>query len=159
LDIQFLTIKVGYITVIRRNILENRREFLKSSVLTTTTTAAVGSVMLSSNSLAGSNFKMPAGIVYTKENPGKWAKKVGGHIPQVTVKGNKIKVETNHGMSKKHYIVRHTIVTPTGEVLAEKTFSPDDEAISEFEIKTDQKQLIATSFCNKHDMWAEIFNV
>ena len=60
-----------------------------------------------------------------------WAKKVGGHAPKVTVNGNKIKVETDHGMSSKHYIVRHTIVTLKGEVLAEKTFSPDDEAISE----------------------------
>jgi len=136
--------------------LENRREFLKSSVLTT---AAVGSVLLSSNSLAQSNVTLPAGIVYTKENPGKWAKKVSGHVPKVTVNGNKIKVETNHGMSKKHYIVRHTIVASTGEVLAEKTFSPDDEALSEFIINSNHKELFATSFCNKHDMWVEAFSV
>ncbi len=138
--------------------MENRREFLKASIVAA---AGASSIVLSSNTLANNPaFNMPAGIVYTKENPGKWAKKVGGHAPKVTVNGNKIKVETNHGMSSKHYIVRHTIVTPTGEVLAEKTFSPDDEnAISEFEIKTAQKQLIATSFCNKHDMWAELFSV
>jgi superoxide reductase len=137
--------------------LGKRREFLKSSVLAT---VATGSAILSVNSFANSAINLPAGIVYTRANPGKWSKKIGGHAPQVTVNGSKIRIETNHGMSKKHYIVRHTIVTPTGEVLAEKTFSPEDEAaISEFEIKTDQKQLIATSFCNKHDMWAEVFSV
>ncbi len=138
--------------------MENRRKFLKTSLVAV---AGASSIVLSSKSLANkSAFNMPAGIVYTKETPGKWAKKVGGHVPKVTVNGNKIKVETNHGMSSKHYIVRHTIVTPTGEVLAEKTFSPDGEAaISEFEIKTNEKQLIATSFCNKHDMWAELFTL
>ncbi|MCU7837158.1 MAG: class II SORL domain-containing protein [gamma proteobacterium symbiont of Taylorina sp.] len=137
--------------------MENRREFLKAGVIAA---AGVGSVVLSSNSFSSGSFNMPAGIVYTKENPGKWAKKVGGHAPKVSVNGNKITVETNHGMSSKHYIVRHTIVSMRGEVLAEKTFSPDDEkAISEFEINTSHKQLIATSFCNKHDMWAELFTV
>jgi len=138
--------------------MENRRNFLKASIAVA---AGTSTALLSTKILANSPaFNMPAGIVYTKENPGKWAKKVGGHAPKVSVNGNKITVETNHGMSSKHYIVRHTIVTLKGEVLAEKTFSPDDEtALSEFEIKTDEKQLIATSFCNKHDMWAELFSV
>ncbi len=138
--------------------MENRRNFLKASIAVA---AGASGVILSTQSLANSPaFNMPAGIVYTKENPGKWAKKIGGHAPKVTVNGNKITVETDHGMSSKHYIVRHTIVTQKGEVLAEKTFSSDDEeAISVFEIKTDEKQLIATSFCNKHDMWAELFTV
>ncbi|MFK5895231.1 MAG: desulfoferrodoxin family protein [Pseudomonadota bacterium] len=137
--------------------MDNRREFLKSGVMAA---AGAASVVLSSNSLASSSFNLPTGIIYTKQNPGKWAKKVGGHAPKVTVNGNKVTVETKHGMSTKHYIVRHTIVSPTGEVLAAKTFTPNDEkAISEFEIKGNHTQLIATSFCNKHDMWAEVFNV
>jgi len=28
---------------------------------------------------------LPAGIIYTRENPGKWAKKVGSHAPKVNV--------------------------------------------------------------------------
>jgi superoxide reductase len=137
--------------------MDNRREFLKSGIVAA---AGAATVVFSSNSLANGSVNMPAGIVYTKENPGKWSKKVASHSPQITVKGNKVTVKTNHGMSKKHYIVRHTVVTPTGEVLAEKTFTPDDEAaVSEFEIKTSHKELIATSFCNKHDMWAKVFSV
>lgn len=96
-----------------------------------------------------------AGIIYTKENPGKWAKKVGSHLPSINVDGNKVTIKTNHGMSKKHFVVRHTLVSEQGEVLGEKTFTPEDEdAISSFELAADYKgKLYATSFCNKHDFW------
>ena len=104
--------------------------------------------------------ELPPGIIFTKENPGKWAGKVGGHAPIITVSGNTVTVKTDHGMSSKHYIVRHTIVTPAGEIIAAKTFSPNDlEAVSIFEIDIKNTMLYATSFCNKHDMWVETFNV
>lgn len=135
--------------------MDNRRDFLKAGIITT---AGVGTAVLSTNSISDNNFNMPPGIIYTKENPGKWIKKVEEHTPKITVNGNKVTIITPHRMSRIHYIVRHTIVTQSGKVLAKKTFSSDeDEAISEFKIITTDKQLIATSFCNKHDMWAELF--
>lgn len=131
----------------------NRRDFLKAS-LAATAGVSVANVGIVSASTA----TLPPGLIYTGENPGKWDKKVKSHLPVVKVEGNKVTVETKHGMTEKHYIVRHTLVSKDGEVLAEKTFSPDDEAaLSVFELPSGKTALYATSFCNKHDMWvAEI---
>ncbi|MCW8930195.1 MAG: class II SORL domain-containing protein [Gammaproteobacteria bacterium] len=129
-----------------------RRSFLKGAL----STAAVATVATatSSNILASSHVSM-AGVIYTKENPGKWAKKVGGHLPKITIDGQKVTLNTDHGMSTKHFIVRHTLVSQDGEVLGEKTFTPDDEeAISSYTLPEGYKgKLYATSFCNKHDFW------
>lgn len=133
----------------------SRRTFLKGALSTATaatiTTVAAGTV--AGNAFASSHNTM-AGIVYTKENPGKWAKKVGGHLPGIKIDGQKVTIETDHGMSAKHFIVRHTLVSKDGEVLGEKTFTPDDEAISSYTLPAGYKgKLYATSFCNKHDFW------
>ncbi len=72
----------------------------------------------------------------------------------IKIDGQKVIVETDHGMSAKHFIVRHTLVSKDGEVLGEKTFTPDDEAISSYTLPAGYKgKLYATSFCNKHDFW------
>jgi superoxide reductase len=107
--------------------------------------------------------KLPDNIIYTKERPGVWKGKEGGHVPIVEAKkaGDKIAVtvETQHGMSEEHYIVRHTIVNGLGEVLGAKTFSWKDEPVSEYEIKLPAKdccksqQLLVMSYCNLHDLW------
>lgn len=121
----------------------------------TKTTSPVSTSVSKANTIT-----LPMGIIYSRENPGKWVKKVGGHAPNVTVKANTVSIETKHGMSKKHYIVRHTLVSSSGEILGTNTFSPlDDQAISIFEIPDGHKELYATSFCNKHDMWVEKFSV
>jgi superoxide reductase len=102
----------------------------------------------------------PSGIVYTAENPGQWAKKVGGHVPNVSIQGNKITITTDHVMSERHYIVRHTLVSEDGKVLGAKTFYPSDEAVSTFELpEVPVSKLYATSFCNKHDLWVTEFTV
>ena len=97
---------------------------------------------------------MPAGIVYTAENPGKWSKKVNGHLPQVKVEGKTVTITTDHTMGEAHYIVRHTLVSEDGTVLGEKVFSPaDDDAVSTVELpEGHSSKLYATSFCNKHDL-------
>ncbi len=142
--------------------MSNRRNFLKAGLAVGVTSALSACITTesktASNTASLPNF--PKGIIYTKENPGKWAKKVGGHLPEVKVEANKITVKTNHGMSKMHYIVRHTIVNSEGEVLAENTFFPDDdEPISVFELSVTDETLFATSFCNKHDFWLTPFKV
>lgn len=140
----------------------DRRDFLKVTLAAGATSALTACSMTQKEDMqtATDNTNFPKGIIYTKENPGKWAKKVGGHLPIVKVDGNKVTVTTNHGMSSKHFIVRHTIVTQDGEVIAEKTFSPkDDEPISTFDISVSGQTLYATSFCNKHDFWLTPFNV
>lgn len=142
--------------------MSNRRAFLKSS-LAVAAGMAIGQV----SPVSADSVSFPRGIVYTKQNPGKWSKKAGGHLPNVKVEGNKVTVTTTHGMTDEHYIVRHTIVSRNGEVLGEKTFSPSDAvAKSVFELPNvsskyvwDTATLYATSFCNKHDLWVVEFEV
>jgi len=141
--------------------MSNRRTFLKSS-LAVAAGFAVGHISPVS---AGPACSYPKGIVYTKQNPGKWSQKVAGHMPNVKVEGKKVTVTTTHGMSNEHYIVRHTVVSGNGEVLGEKTFYPSDmQAKSVFELPDtsskyawDTTTLYATSFCNKHDLWVAEF--
>ena len=129
--------------------MSNRRDFLKASLAVAAGVSA-GNISIASADTSS----LPKGVIYTKENPGKWAKKVKSHLPVVTVEGGRVTVETKHGMSEKHFIVRHTIVAADGEVLGEKTFWPsDEEAKSVFELPAGKTALYATSFCNKHDMW------
>lgn len=146
--------------------MSDRRDFLKLSVAV----GGAGTLAACSNfngtqtasSTSPPPAQLPKGIIYSRENPGQWAKKVGGHAPVITIEGRKVTVKTKHGMSKKHFIVRHTIVSLEGEVLGENTFSPDDdEPISVFELpaKHEDEELYATSFCNKHDMWVEKFKI
>ena len=133
--------------------MKNRRDFMKTSLV-----IAAGVFSANIPSAFASKASFAKGVVYTKDSPGKWVKKVNSHLPIVTVDDNKITIETKHGMSEKHYIVRHTLVSGNGEVLGEKTFYPSDEkALSVFNITGDHSSLYATSFCNKHDFWvAEI---
>jgi len=105
--------------------------------------------------------QIPENIIYTKERPGVWKGKDGSHLPVVTsVKEGgvlKVTVETKHGMNAAHYIVRHAIITETGEVLGAKTFSADDKPVSTYEIKLEtlakSPNVFVTSYCNLHDLW------
>jgi superoxide reductase len=126
----------------------NRRDFLKASVAVAAG-AVVGKV---SPVLAGGH--LPKGLIYTAADQGKWAGKAKTHAPMVTSEGGTFKVATNHPMTEPHFIVRHTLVAADGEILGEKTFTPDDaKAVSEFKIAAGKKVRYATSFCNKHDFW------
>jgi superoxide reductase len=152
--------------------MQNRRHFIKtgavvgiiSSVSACTSLfndkASIVKKSSQSEVIIKEPLQYPLGIIYTKQNPGKWANKVGGHLPKVTVEGRKITILTDHGMSTKHYIVRHTVVDVKGNVLATHTFTPDDdEALSIFDITTEETELFATSFCNKHDFWLTSFTL
>lgn len=140
--------------------MSNRRTFLK-----TTIAVAAGLVVNRVSPVLAEPTSLPKGIVYTSENPGKWSKKVKGHIPNVKIDGNKVIITTIHGMTDEHYIVRHTLVSKNGDVLGEKTFNPSDtEAKSVFELPDviskyvwDSTTLYATSFCNQHDLWVTEF--
>ncbi len=140
--------------------MSNRRAFIKSSLA-----VIAGFAVSQISPVSAEPTGLPKGVVYTKKHPGKWSKKIKGHLPNVTVEGNRITVTTTHGMSDEHYIVRHTVVGSNGKVLGEKTFYPSDaEAKSVFELPdTNSKYawetatLYATSFCNKHDLWVTEF--
>ena len=132
--------------------MSSRRRFLKTTLAVT-----AGLVLEGSKVIAGSG-PFPTGVVYTEEDPGMWSEKVKSHAPQVTISGGQITIETKHGMSKDHYIVRHTLVTNDGKVVGFKVFTPEDKPVSSYEV-SGKGQYYATSFCNLHDFWVTQFNV
>lgn len=136
--------------------MSSRRNFLKTTLVVASGVAVARAVP----TLAGAP-ALPAGLIYTREDPGMWARKVGGHAPRVSREGGRIEIFTKHSMSEKHYIVRHTLVSESGEVLGSKTFYPgDDEARSSHPLPSGTRgRLYATSFCNKHDFWVAAFDV
>ena len=127
----------------------DRREFLKGSLV------AASLVVLGKTATSQASTPPYAGIIYSDKSPGKWGRKVGSHLPSITVADGKVTIETKHPMSEEHYIVRHTVVLEDGTVIGEKTFYPTDEKpISEFALPNDfSGKIYATSFCNEHDFW------
>ena len=127
----------------------DRRDFLKGSAI------AASALVVGSVKLAGAATASYTNIVYTAENPGKWEKKVGSHLPSITVEGSKVTLFTKHGMAAKHYIVRHTLVLEDGTVVGGKVFSATDaKAESSYELPAGYKgRIYGTSFCNLHDFW------
>ena len=129
--------------------MDSRRDFLKGSIV------LAGVVVAHSLPEAHAATAFPAGVVYTKDNPGRWAGKEGTHAPQVTVEGGKVTILTPHPMTPEHFIVKHTLIGADGKFLGEKTFSAaDPKAESTYNLLADFKGAFwATSFCNKHDLW------
>ncbi len=127
----------------------DRRNFLKSSLV------IAGGVLIGKKSLWANITGLPAGIIYTAKESGRWKKKVGTHAPKVTLNGKQVTILTPHPMTQKHYIVRHTLVAEDGTVLGAKTFYPSDKKAESTYTLPDKpiKKLYATSFCNKHDFW------
>jgi len=135
--------------------MKGRRQFLKDS-LAFASAAVVSSAV---GVQAASTF--PVALIYTKEAPGRWAGKEGAHVAKVTVEGRNVRVVTPHPMTEKHFIVKHTLVTPEGKFIGEKTFANTDlKAESAYELPEGFKgTLWATSFCNLHDLWLFEFTV
>ena len=129
--------------------MKNRRNFMKSSLAITVGVLAATIVPAFAKKNSEKNI-----FAYSKKNPGRWEGKDKSHAPVVTIKGNKVTVKTKHGMSKAHYIVKHTLVTDTGEVLGEHVFSPTDKkAVSSYKLTKMPNKLFALSYCNLHDQW------
>jgi superoxide reductase len=127
----------------------DRRDFLKTT-LAATSALALGSV---SSTFAADTVKF-TNIIYTKDNPGKWADKVGSHAPQVTVTGLTVAVVTKHPMSNEHFIVKHTLVLENGTYVGATVFTPTDKPESSYELPAGFKgKFYVTSFCNLHDFW------
>jgi len=135
--------------------MKGRREFLKGSLV------VAGAAMVGSPVQVRGASTFPAGLIYTKGAPGRWAGKEGAHVPRVTVEGRNVKVVTPHPMTEKHFIVKHTLLTPEGRLLGEKTYANTDSAAeSSYALPEGFKgTLWATSFCNLHDLWLAEFAV
>ncbi|NOR71445.1 MAG: hypothetical protein GQ532_17435 [Methylomarinum sp.] len=106
------------------------------------------------------NQQMAGGIFYTKQNPGRWSKKIAGHLPNIEIEQLdgmvKVQVVTAHGMDAyQHYIVKHVLLDQDYNFLDEKMFDPmnDKAPISLFTLKNYSGRIYALSMCNKHDLW------
>ena len=134
--------------------MSQRRDFLKKS-----STMVVGMMAGIPAKVFAFNREFPNGLIYTKQNPGRWSKNANEHAPVITLEGKKITIFTPHPMTVEHYIVRHTLVAEDGKVLGDKTFYPPEltaSSTSELPEKPKSK-LYATSFCNLHDYWVTEF--
>jgi len=129
--------------------MHDRREFIKI-------TAAAGCVMAfnSTPEVFAQNKPLYTNIIYTRDNPGKWEKKVDSHAPEMTINGDKVEVVTKHPMSDTHFIVRHTLVLEDGTYVGAATFTPADKPQSSYSLPKGYKgKVYVTSFCNQHDFW------
>lgn len=135
--------------------MKGRRDFLKGSLI------FAGAAVAGRAGRAQAATKFPPALVYTKEAPGRWAGKEGLHVPVVTVDGRNVKVVTPHPITEKHFIVKHTLITPEGKFFGEKTFAnTDPKAESSYTLPEGFTGTVwATSFCNLHDLWLAEFTV
>jgi superoxide reductase len=139
----------------------NRRSFLRLSAAGAATGLIVPSFVHADavqEALAG---PLAGKVYYTKESPGRWAKKAGSHVPVLEVQSGgdevSIQVVTSHGMhGYEHYIVKHILLSQDFGFVAEHMFDPEkDEApISQFVLPSGYRgPVYAVSMCNKHDTW------
>lgn len=107
------------------------------------------------NSLAGN-------IFYTENNPGRWKKKMKGHLPTFElINDNIIEVTTGHEMNGfEHYIIKHSIFDENMQIINETMFNPEKDApISKHDISNNKNVIFALSLCNKHDAWLNAFEI
>ncbi len=133
----------------------NRRDFLKISAVASAASAVGVSTVVSATTSSVAS----AGFVYSKANPGRWAKKAAGHLPTIVSKkagdAVEVTVTTPHEMKGyEHYIVKHIVLDEKYNVLSEKMFDPkkDKTPVSKHSLKYSGK-IHVLSVCNKHDTW------
>ncbi len=138
----------------------NRRNFIRLGFAGAAAGIIVPKLVLAN--LSG----MAGGLYYTKDAPGRWSKKVGGHLPNIEVsKGNDgvfLHIVTSHEMkAHEHYIVKHVVLDKNFNFIAEKMFDPikDKAPISDIAIGKYQGLVNVLSVCNKHDTWLNIAEV
>lgn len=136
----------------------DRRNFIRLSV------AGLATGIVAPQTVLATSSKLPVtgNIFYTKDAPGRWSKKVGGHFPMVELDKGVIQVSTNHDMNDyNHYIVKHIILDKDYNFLDENMFNPmkDKRAVSEFKLSNYSGPVYALSVCNKHDTWMNVINV
>lgn len=105
---------------------------------------------------------MAGGVYYTKESPGRWAKKAGAHSPIIEKTDSGLQVVTGHPMkSGKHWIVKHVLLDNDFQFVAENIFNPskDKAAISNFSMPAKAGAVYALSVCNLHDSWLTMLEV
>ena len=143
----------------------NRRSFFTKSII-------LGSTLISSLNIPNfvlanpSNKKVLNGplagnVFYTENNPGRWSKKVKGHLPTFELDEKILEVTTGHEMRGfEHYIIKHVIFDENLHIIGETVFNPEkDVPISRHNISNYQNTIYALSLCNKHDAWLNSIDI
>ncbi len=109
---------------------------------------------------------MAGGVYYTKDAPGRWSKKVGGHLPHIEVhkgpEGARIRVVTSHEMRGcDHYIIKHVVLDEHYRFLMENRFDPmkTKAPVSDFDLGRYSGRIHVLSLCNIHDLWMNLAEV
>lgn len=105
---------------------------------------------------------MAGSLYYTEDAPGRWSKKVDGHLPRFDREGVVIEITTGHEMDPfEHYIVKHQLFDENFKLIAEKMFDPLSEPapVSRHNISGHKNRVFALSVCNKHDAWLNVLDV
>ena len=143
----------------------NRRNFIKfTSYLGL---SSLGGIYLSNFSLADDNYsfllnsELAGKVFYTEKYPGRWSKKIKGHIPTFERKNNIVEISTGHEMNGyEHYIIKHMIFDKKFNLKNEIMFDPlNDSPISKIKISNLKDKIYALSLCNKHDAWISSFDI
>lgn len=128
--------------------MSDRRVFLKGAAATVAI-ATMGKVNLAMAAPEGWT-----NIIFTMDNPGIWKGREATHLPQITVVGRQVSLETVHVMTDEHFIVRHTVVLPDGTFVGGTVFYPGDDPVSSYELPEGYRgKIYASSYCNLHDLW------
>jgi superoxide reductase len=135
----------------------DRRKFIRFAFGGTAAAMVAPKLVLAASSSAAN---MAGGLYYTREAPGRWAKKIDGHLPNIGVlkrdSGVVVKVLTAHEMDPyAHYIVKHIVLDSNFNFIAEHMFDPtkDKAPISEISVGNYRGVINVLSVCNKHDTW------
>jgi len=139
----------------------NRRTFIRIGVV-----GATAGIIAPRDVLAGGAFdplKAPVAgtFYYTKDAPGRWSKKVGGHLPTIEKSCSTIEITTGHPMNAfEHYIVKHQVFDSSFALKAETMFDPmKDAPISTHDVSGLSGLVYVMSVCNIHDSWLNIVEV
>ena len=134
----------------------DRRNFIRLGVAGGVATLFSPSLANTTKATGGAPSLMAGGIFYTQANPGRWGKKVSGHLPVIEKGKDKIQVITGHVMqAHEHYITKHTLLDRDFNFLDEFLFDPTKHksAKSEFATQKYSGKIYVLSHCNKHDTW------
>jgi len=141
----------------------DRRSFIRIGVAGAATGIIAPEIVLAGSmgkKMSSSN--MAGGVYYTKESPGRWAKKAGSHSPIIEKADTGIRVITGHPMkANNHWIIKHVLLDSDFNFISENVFDPnkDKAAISNFSLTGQTGAVYALSVCNKHDSWLTVLEI
>ena len=141
----------------------DRRSFIRISMAGAATGIIAPKIVLAGSlSQKISKNEMAGGVFYTKDSPGRWAKKAGSHSPILEKTDTGVKVITGHPMNAgKHWIVKHMLLDSDFKFINQNIFDPENDksAISNFELTGQKGAVYALSVCNLHDSWLNFIEV